>query len=96
MNIVHLCDCMEFMKGIPDKYYELAIVDPPYGIGISSNPVRQAHEKKEWDFAIPKETYFNELKRISVNQIIWGGNYFLDYLGFIPDIAVNLIHIILI
>ena len=88
MNKVHLCDCMEFMKGVPNKYYELCIVDPPYGIGISSNPVRQLHEKKEWDSAIPKETYFNELKRISVNQIIWGGNYFLDYLSATQNIIV--------
>jgi site-specific DNA-methyltransferase (adenine-specific) len=87
-NTVHLCDCMEFMKGIPDKYYELAIVDPPYGIGISSNPVRQAHNKKDWDSAIPKKEYFMELLRISQNQIIWGGNYFLDYLMATQNITV--------
>ena len=74
-------DCMEYLKDIPDNYYELAIVDPPYGIGISSNPVRQLHKKKQWDRAIPNARYFNELKRVSKNQIIWGGNYFLDYLG---------------
>ena len=45
MREFHLGDCMEGMKQFPDKYFELAIVDPPYGIGISSNPVRQAHEK---------------------------------------------------
>jgi len=88
MNKVHLIDCMEFMKGIPDKYYELAIVDPPYGIGISSNPVRQAHNKKDWDSAIPKGEYFSELLRISKNQIIWGGNYFLDYLHATQNITV--------
>lgn len=74
-------DCMEWMKSVPDNYYELAIVDPPYGIGISSNPVRQLHKKKMWDNAIPNNDYFHELFRISQNQIIWGGNYFLDYLG---------------
>lgn len=74
-------DCMEWMKSVPDKYYELSIVDPPYGIGISSNPVRQLHEKKMWDNSIPNNDYFHELFRISQNQIIWGGNYFLDYLG---------------
>jgi site-specific DNA-methyltransferase (adenine-specific) len=74
-------DCMELMKEYPDKYFDLAIVDPPYGIGISSNPVRQQHKKKEWDSAIPKKEYFEELKRVSKNQIIWGGNYFFDYLG---------------
>lgn len=74
-------DCMELMREYPDGHFDLAIVDPPYGIGISGNPVRQAHDKKEWDNAIPSEKYFNELKRVSKNQIIWGGNYFLDYLG---------------
>ncbi len=69
-------DCMELMAKTPDKWYDLAIIDPPYGIGISSNPVRQMHDKKQWDNAIPNKTYFNELFRISKNQIIWGGNYF--------------------
>lgn len=80
-------DCMELLKRTPDKFYELAIVDPPYGIGISSNPVRQQHKKKEWDNSIPNKEYFDELFRVSKNQIIWGGNYFFDYLinsqGFI-------------
>ena len=75
------CDNMDLMREFPDKYFDLAIVDPPYGIGISSNPVRQQHEKKEWDNAIPKKEYFKELSRVSKNQIIWGGNYFLDYLN---------------
>ena len=75
------CDCMDYMRGLPDKAFDLAIVDPPYGIGISSNPVRQQHDKKQWDNAIPKADYFSQLMRVSKNQIIWGGNYFLDYLG---------------
>jgi site-specific DNA-methyltransferase (adenine-specific) len=74
-------DCMDYMRQFPDKHFELAIVDPPYGIGISSNPVRQQHDKKQWDNAIPKADYFSQLMRVSKNQIIWGGNYFLDYLG---------------
>lgn len=74
-------DCMEYMKDQPDKSFDLAIVDPPYGIGISSNPVRQQHDKKEWDSTIPRKEYFEELARVSREQIIWGGNYFLDYLG---------------
>ncbi|MDY7025993.1 MAG: DNA methyltransferase [Pseudomonadota bacterium] len=74
-------DCMEYMRSLPDNAFDLAIVDPPYGIGISSNPVRQQHEKKEWDNAIPQKAYFNELERVSKNQIVWGGNYFLDFLG---------------
>ena len=69
-------DNMELMARYPDKYFDLAIVDPPYGIGISSNPVRQQHDKKQWDDNIPNEDYFKELFRLSQNQIIWGGNYF--------------------
>jgi site-specific DNA-methyltransferase (adenine-specific) len=69
-------DCMEYMKTMPDKYVDLCICDPPYGIGISSNPVRQAHAKKDWDKSIPNAEYFSELMRVSKNQIIWGGNYF--------------------
>ena len=69
-------DCMDGMKEIPDKYFDLAIVDPPYGIGISSNPVRQSHQKKEWDKNIPPSEYFKELFRVSKKQIVWGGNYF--------------------
>ena len=64
------------MARYPDKYFDLAIVDPPYGIGISENPVRQAHAKKQWDKNIPPNEYFKELFRVSKNQIIWGGNYF--------------------
>ena len=74
-------DCMEYMAELEDNAFELAIVDPPYGIGISSNPVRQQHAKKDWDNEIPTKAYFDELKRVSKNQIIWGGNYFFDYLG---------------
>lgn len=67
---------MELMARYPDKHFELAIVDPPYGIGISSNPVRQAHSNKNWDDSIPSSEYFSELFRVSKNQIVWGGNYF--------------------
>ena len=74
------CDCMEYMMTLPDNAYDLAIVDPPYGIGISSNPIRQSHKKKQWDESIPKKKYFEELFRISKNQIVWGGNYFIEYL----------------
>lgn len=74
-------DNMLLMARYPDNYFDLAIVDPPYGIGISSNPVRQQHKKKNWDNKIPLEKYFNELKRVSKNYIIWGGNYFIDYLN---------------
>ena len=73
-------DCMDIMAQYEDNYFDLAIVDPPYGIGISSNPVRQQHKKKHWDNSIPNKEYFLELNRISKNQIIWGGNYFLNHL----------------
>ena len=69
-------DNLEIMRGMKDKQFDLAIVDPPYGIGISSNPVRQRHEKKNWDNAIPTREYFEQLFSVSKNQIIWGGNYF--------------------
>lgn len=69
-------DNMQLMARYPDKYFDLAIVDPPYGIGISSNPVRQKHDKKNWDDNVPSKEYFTELFRVSKNQIIWGGNYF--------------------
>jgi site-specific DNA-methyltransferase (adenine-specific) len=75
------CDCMEYMRGLPDKAFELAIVDPPYGIGISANPIRQMHSKKQWDSSIPSKDYFAELERVAIHQIVWGGNYFLDHLG---------------
>ena len=77
-------DCMDYMRTLPDNAFDLAIVDPPYGIGISSNPVRQAHKKKAWDSEIPKEEYFKELFRVSRNQIIWGGNYMT---AFLPSTA---------
>lgn len=73
-------DCMKFMKGKPDGYYDLAIVDPPYGIGVNQmnmggrNTVKPTDKK--WDNEIPKKEYFNELMRVSKEQVIWGGNYF--------------------
>lgn len=75
------CDCMEYMKTVPDGFFELAIVDPPYGIGMDGGNVGYKgfnnFEKKDWDKAPPKYEYFRELFRVSRNQIIWGGNYFL-------------------
>jgi len=80
VEVLHI-DCMEYMKTLENNAFDLAIVDPPYGIGISSDPVRHQHQKKQWDNEIPQKDYFIELMRVSKNQIIWGGNYFLDYLG---------------
>jgi site-specific DNA-methyltransferase (adenine-specific) len=77
-------DCMEYMKTLPDKAFDLAIVDPPYGIGASKMTMGSGKHKftkdKEWDCAIPNKSYFNELFRVSKNQIIWGGNYFTEHL----------------
>lgn len=75
------CDCMTFMRGLPDKAYELAIVDVPYGIGASEMTMGKGKHKKftkgkGWDKEVPTKQYFAELFRISKNQIIWGGNYF--------------------
>ena len=74
-------DCMKFMKDKPDNCYELAIVDPPYGININSNIGRRKndvkkHVKQKWDKEPPKKEYFDLLFRVSKNQIIWGANNF--------------------
>ena len=72
------CDNMELMARYPDNYFDLAIVDPPYGISINSSG-RLGHyggKGKKWDDVTPDSNYFNELMRVSKNQIIWGGNYF--------------------
>ena len=76
INQIITGDSLEIMKFIPDKAIDLVLTDPPYGIGIANNPVRQMHEKMDWDNATPTPEYFQELFRISKNQIIWGGNYF--------------------
>ncbi len=71
-------DCMEAMKEMSDNQFDLAIVDPPYGIDINSSG-RLGHyggKGKKWDKETPSQKYFDELQRISNNQIIWGGNYF--------------------
>lgn len=84
-------DCMEYMKNIPDKYFDLAVVDPPYGIGVQTH-TRTARPTDKWknpksynyktfdDSKAPSENYFNELFRISKKQIVWGGNYFTEFL----------------
>jgi site-specific DNA-methyltransferase (adenine-specific) len=76
-------DCMEAMKELPDKAYDLAIVDPPYGIGEDGHRRTRLkhhygviHAPKAWDSAPPKQAYFDELFRVSNNQVIWGANYF--------------------
>jgi site-specific DNA-methyltransferase (adenine-specific) len=87
---VYLSDCMEFMKQVTDKFFELAIVDPPYGIGEDGekNHSRRKLAKptkytpKKWDKYAPEKTYFDELIRISKNQIIWGANHFISKIPY--------------
>ena len=87
-NKIILADNKDVMKDIPDKFFELAIVDPPYGINADNKnntdkkqSAKSATESKKygnqlWDSSIPNEKYFKELFRISKNQIIWGVNYY--------------------
>ena len=85
MNNLYLIDCMEFMKDKPDNYYNLAIVDPPYGIGDFSN--KKTSKKKynkeykiTWNESAPTEKYFIELKRVSKNHIIFGFQFYMKYM----------------
>lgn len=88
---LHHIDCMEFMKGLPDKAYDLGSGDPPYFkrvgkmgyFGNKSSSIgvaRGQYEIPNWDEQIPTAQYFTELKRVSRNQIIWGANYY-DFIG---------------
>jgi site-specific DNA-methyltransferase (adenine-specific) len=84
------CDNIEFMKTKPDNYYDLAIVDPPYGIGQDETQndlggrkgfnkesgTFKTYHKTNWDNEVPQPEYFEQLFRVSKDQIIWGGNYF--------------------
>lgn len=77
-------DCMEYMAGLEDKAFDLAIVDPPYGIWNKSvsgfMKERLGFNNVGWDL-VPKKEYFDELERVSKNRIVWGGNYFIEHLG---------------
>ncbi len=92
---VYLMDNIELMKHYPDKYFDLAVVDPPYGLGnrlqdgggkLKNTPMAELYRNKDWDI-LPNYEYWTELFRVSQNQIIFGANYFLDFLpntrGFI-------------
>jgi site-specific DNA-methyltransferase (adenine-specific) len=90
-------DNMELMARYEDNHFDLAIVDPPYGInlgkngknskewGLSNNKgftfIKKEYSSKEWDAEIPQKKYFDELKRVSNYQIIWGANFFAEYIG---------------
>lgn len=81
-------DCLEVMKQMPDKCVDLVITDPPYGIGAASKKfingtsktIKKYYLDNDWDTSIPSKEYFDEIFRVSKNQIIWGGNYFIEYL----------------
>jgi site-specific DNA-methyltransferase (adenine-specific) len=110
-STLYRCDCMDYMRGLPDKAFDIAIVDPPYGINAPSMSMGQNKNRADgwargdssavalrkgrlnsgggklknrllntssiaWDDRIPNDEYFEELFRVSINQIVWGGNYF--------------------
>lgn len=94
LDIRH-CDCMEMMREFPDKHFDLAIVDPPYGINWMEqvkNPNKgknwRIYETKEWDAKPLDGDYFRELFRVSANQVIWGGNYMIDHLSPTPCLVI--------
>ncbi len=90
-NIVICWDSLDYMRTLPDKSIDLVLTDPPYWIGISwqkqsvnkdnSKANRKFYEDKKWDSSIPEKEYFDEIFRISKNQIIWWGNYFIESLN---------------
>jgi len=84
---IYNADCMEIMSRYEDNYFDLAVVDPPYGININVSMGRREGDKKSDyhkfagnDSCIPDCAYFDELKRVSKNQIVWGGNYMTEHL----------------
>jgi len=87
LNKIYNVDCYEFMKTVPDKFFDLIVTDPPYGLDIHKKNVSRGKLAKardygvcDWDKSIPDKKYFDEMFRISKNQIIFGGNYFIEFL----------------
>lgn len=83
-------DCMDLMAEFPDKHFDLAIVDPPYGIRVGDNKqgmgrrkgdARATYKMGDWDHEAPPVEYFAELRRVSKNQIVWGANHFIERLA---------------
>ena len=89
-------DCLQALKAMADKQFDLAIVDPPYGIGMDGTigigigkekgfTRKKEYTKKNWDKEVPSQEYFDELFRVSKNQIVWGANYFTKQLPVIKN-----------
>jgi len=91
-NKIYLGDCLDYMKRMPDNSVDLVLTDPPYGVGESAGKnkyrgkltVSKDYGHKPWDDKIPEKVVFEEMMRISKNQIIFGGNYFVEYLKNSP------------
>lgn len=88
-SIVYLEDCVQGLKRFADKHFDLAIVDPPYGINASKGTWGSSNKgkvtnygKKDWDKQTPEQDYFLELRRVSKNQIVWGANHFISRMPF--------------
>ena len=87
LNRLYNMDCMDGMKQFPDKFFELAICDPPYGIGANKMQLGNGKRKvfrgsDDWDKEPPNAEYFAELMRVSKNQVIWGANHFISLIPF--------------
>ena len=87
-NTIINADCINILKQLPDKCIDLVLTDPPYGINISNNMGRRKgdkhsdYKKCDWDNEAPKKEVFNEIIRVSKNQIIWGANHFINNIPF--------------
>ena len=73
---LYLGDCLEILPTLAAGSADAVVTDPPYGIGMAANPYRQRFKKAAWDNTVPPDTAFDEIRRISKHQIIWGGNHF--------------------
>lgn len=90
-KIIH-ADCIDILKQLPDKCIDLVLTDPPYGIGEANGKnasrsklaLAKDYGKKDWDNKIPDKEIFEQIKRISKTQIIFGGNYFIEFLNNSP------------
>ena len=88
LNKIHNMDCLEHMRKIPDNFYDLCLTDPPYGIGMDGkvgiNGAGRAKEyqNKNWDKSTPSKEIFDEIIRVSKNQIIFGANHFIDKIPY--------------